>query len=63
MGIDFNNFIHFPDLWVWFLAKIHLLVNFLGIFGLMSMIFRKISGFKGALFRNFSIFMGGTFTI
>ena len=48
----FTKFLHFPDLWVRLFCKIHLLVNFFGVSGFMSMIFGKFSGF-----------MGGTFTI
>ena len=63
MGMVFNNFLGFPDLWVWFLVKLHLLVNFFGISGFMGMLFRNCSVFIGILFRNSSGFMGGTFTI
>ena len=35
------NFSHFPDLWQRFFVKIHLLENFLGIFGFTGMIFKK----------------------
>ena len=52
MGMVFNNFLHFPDLWVQFSVRIHLLVTFF-----------TISGFIGMIFRNFSGFMGGTCTI
>ena len=52
MGMAFNNFLHLPDLWVQFSVRIHLLVSFFGI-----------SGFMGIHLRNFSGFMGGTFTI
>ena len=44
-------------------CKIHLLVNCFGIFRFMGMIFRKFSRFIGIFSRNFSGFMGGTFTI
>ena len=53
MGIVFNNFLHFPDFWVQFFVKIHLLVSCFGISGFMGMIFRKVSGFMGMLLRNF----------
>ena len=63
MGMVFNNFMHFPDLWVQFSVRIHLLVRYFGISGFMGMISRIFSGFMGILLRNFSGFMGGTFTI
>ena len=50
MGMAFNNFLHFPHLRVPLFAKIHLLVNFFGISGFMSMIVRKFSKFMGILF-------------
>ena len=43
LGIDYNSFLHFLDLWVLFFAKIHSLVSFFGISGFMGMIFRKFS--------------------
>ena len=46
MCIDFNNFLHFPDLWVWFFLM-QLLVSFFGISGFMVMTFRNLSGFIG----------------
>ena len=58
MGMVFNNFLHFPDLWVYFSVRIHLLVSFFGISGFMGMIFRNFSGFMGILLRNFSGFIG-----
>ena len=63
MGMVFNNFLQLPDSWVQFSVKIHLLVSCFGIPGLMGMIFRKFSRCMGILLRNFSGFMGGTFTI
>ena len=48
---DFQEFLHLPDLWVWFYVKIHLCRAFWHF------------GFMGILFRNFSGFMGGSFTI
>ena len=60
MGMFFE---HFPDLWVWFFVKIHILVNCFGISGFMGMIFSKFSRFKCTLLRNLPRFMGGTFTI
>ena len=41
MGMDFNNFLHFPDM-VWLFVKVQLLVSYFGI-----------SGFTGMIFRNF----------
>ena len=41
MGMVLNNVLHFPDLWVSFFIKLHLLVSCSGIFGFMGMIFRK----------------------
>ena len=38
MGMVFNNFIKFPDLWV---VKIHLLMSYFDICSVMRMIFRK----------------------
>ena len=38
MGIDFNNFLYFLDLWVRFFVKINLLLGFIGISGFMGMI-------------------------
>ena len=63
MGIDFNNILRFPDLWVWLFVKIHSLVSFLGISGILGMIFRKFCGYMGILFRYFSGLMGNNFTI
>ena len=37
----FPQFFTFPDLWLWFLCKNSLLVNFMGISGFMGMIFRS----------------------
>ena len=59
----FLQFFTFPDLWVWLLGKIHLLVSFLGISRFMSVIFGKFPEFMVMIFENFSGFMGGTFTI
>ena len=44
-------------------VKIHLLVSCFGVSGFMGMIFGKFSAFMSILLRNFSGFMGGTFTI
>ena len=46
-GYRFQQLLHFPDLWVWFFVKIHLLVSYLGISGFMGMTFRIFSGFMG----------------
>ena len=52
MGMVFNNFLHLPDLWVSSFCQ----NSFIGeLF--------DIPGFKGIVLRNFSGFMGGTFTI
>ena len=44
-------------------CKIHLSVSFFGICGFMGTIFRKFPGSMGIQIRNFSRFIGGTFTI
>ena len=49
MVMVFNNFLHFPDLWVLFFINIHLLMSCFGIFGFIGMIFREVSGFMGML--------------
>ena len=60
MGMVFNNFLHFSDLWVLFSVRIHILLS---CFCISEMIFRKFSRFMGILLRNFSGFMDGTFAI
>ena len=63
VGMVFNNFVTLPDLWVWFCAKLHSLVNFSGMSGFMSMLFRICSGFMGMLSRHLTGFICGTSTI
>ena len=47
MGMVFSNFLHFPNLWVWYLW----------IYGYD---FQKFSGLVGILFRNSSGLMGSS---
>ena len=63
MGMVFNNFLHIPEVWVWFFVKIHVLVNCSGISGFMGMMFSKSPRFMRIPLRNFSGFMGGTLMI
>ena len=41
MGMVFNNFLHFPDLWIKFSVRIHILVSCFGISGFIGMSFRN----------------------
>ena len=43
MDMVFNNFLHLPDLWVWFFVQIHLLVSFFGISEFMGHDLQKMS--------------------
>ena len=49
IGMVFNIFLHFPDLWVYISERIHLLVSSCDISGFMGMIFRKFSRLMGTL--------------
>ena len=39
-GYGFQQFLHFPDLWLYFAIKIHLLVSCFGISGFIGIIFK-----------------------
>ena len=69
MGIGFIkhhscvNFSAFPDLWVWFFVKLHILVKFFGIFRFTGMLLRNFLGVIGINFRIFFGYKDGIDTI